>query len=214
MKNQFPIVGIVGAGAMGRGIAQIAAQAGSRVLLLDMQPDAAASARGSIQAQWQRLQDKGRISDEQAQGWGNLLEPVATIADLAPCDLVIEAIVERLDVKQAVFAQLEAVVAPDAVLVSNTSSLSVTQIAAGLQRPARFAGLHFFNPVHMMPLVEVIRGEHTSEEAVATTVVLAQKMGKTPIVVNDCPGFLVNRVLFPYFGAFDLLLKEIGRAHV
>ena len=158
MKNQFPIVGIVGAGAMGRGIAQIAAQAGSRVLLLDMQPDVAASARTSIQAQWLRLQDKGRISGEQAQGWANLLESVATIADLAPCDLVIEAIVERLDAKQALFAQLEAVVGPHAVLATNTSSLAVTAIGAALQRPERLAGFHFFNPVPLMKVVEVIAG--------------------------------------------------------
>ena len=192
MKNQFPIVGIVGAGAMGRGIAQIAAQAGSRVLLLDMQPDAAASARGSIQAQWQRLQDKGRISDEQAQGWGNLLEPVATIADLASCDLVIEAIVERLDAKQALFAQLEAVVGPHAVLATNTSSLAVTAIGAALQRPERLAGFHFFNPVPLMKVVEVVAGLKTDPALCQALTAYAREMGHTPVQAQDTPGFIVN----------------------
>ena len=192
MKNQFPIVGIVGAGAMGRGIAQIAAQAGSRVLLLDMQPDAAASARGSIQAQWQRLQDKGRISDEQAQGWGNLLEPVATITDLASCDLVIEAIVERLDAKQALFAQLEAVVGPHAVLATNTSSLAVTAIGATLRRPERLAGFHFFNPVPLMKVVEVIAGLKTAPTVCESLSHYARQMGHTPVQAQDTPGFIVN----------------------
>ena len=192
MKNQFPIVGIVGAGAMGRGIAQIAAQAGSRVLLLDMQPDAAASARGSIQAQWQRLQDKGRISGEQAQGWGNLLEPVATIADLASCDLVIEAIVERLDAKQALFAQLEAVVGPHAVLATNTSSLAVTAIGATLRRPERLAGFHFFNPVPLMKVVEVIAGLKTAPTVCESLSHYARQMGHTPVQAQDTPGFIVN----------------------
>ena len=192
MKNQFPIVGIVGAGAMGRGIAQIAAQAGSRVLLLDMQPDVAASARTSIQAQWLRLQDKGRISGEQAQGWGNLLESVATIADLAPCDLVIEAIVERLDVKQALFAQLEAVVGPHAVLATNTSSLAVTAIGAALQRPERLAGFHFFNPVPLMKVVEVIAGLKTTPAVCESLSHYARQMGHTPVQAHDTPGFIVN----------------------
>ena len=192
MKNQFPIVGIVGAGAMGRGIAQIAAQAGSRVLLLDMQPDVAASARSSIQAQWLRLQDKGRISGEQAQGWGNLLEPVATIADLAPCDLVIEAIVERLDAKQALFAQLEAVVGPHAVLATNTSSLAVTAIGATLRRPERLAGFHFFNPVPLMKVVEVIAGLKTAPAVCESLSHYARQMGHTPVQAQDTPGFIVN----------------------
>jgi len=161
MKNQFSIVGIVGAGAMGRGIAQIAAQAGSQVLLLDMQPNAAESARSSIQTQWQRLLDKGRISSEQAADWSSRLHPVAAIADLASCNLVIEAIVERLDAKQALFTQLEAVVGPQAVLATNTSSLAVTAMGAALQRPDRLAGFHFFNPVPLMKVVEVIAGLKT-----------------------------------------------------
>lgn len=149
----YPFVGLVGTGAMGRGIAQIAAQGGCQVLLFDAQSGAAETARAAVQEQWQRLQAKGRINEEQFQAWSARLQPVTEMAALKDCRLVVEAIVERLDVKQAVFAQLEAVVAPDAVLVSNTSSLSVTQIAASLQRPERFAGLHFFNPVPLMKVV-------------------------------------------------------------
>mgnify|MGYP006154535497 CR=1 FL=1 len=130
------------------------------------------------------------------------------LSDHSTASLVIEAIVEKLDIKHQLFVQLEQTVGPNCILASNTSSLSIASIGACLKDASRFLGIHFFNPATIMPLVEVIRGEKTSEEAIATTVVLAQKMGKTPIVVNDCPGFLVNRVLFPYFGAFDLLLKD------
>ena len=192
MKNQFPIVGIVGAGAMGRGIAQIAAQAGSQVLLLDMQPNAAESARSSIQAQWQRLLEKGRISVEQASDWGSRLQPVAALNDLASCDLVIEAIVERLDAKQALFKQLEAVVGPQAVLATNTSSLAVTAIGAALQRPQQLAGFHFFNPVPLMKVVEVIAGLKTAPAVCEALAQYARQMGHTPVQAQDTPGFIVN----------------------
>ena len=121
---------------------------------------------------------------------------------------MIEAVVENPKVKHAVLKEVEGLVKKDAILASNTSTISITYLASVLERPENFVGMHFFNPVHRMPLVEVIRGEKSSEEAVATTVALAEKMGKVPVVVNDCPGFLVNRVLFPYFGAFDLLIKQ------
>ena len=192
MTNQFPIVGIVGAGAMGRGIAQIAAQAGSRVLLLDMQVDAAASARSAIQAQWQRLQDKGRISPEQATAWSSQLQTVASVSDLAACDLVIEAIVERLDAKQALFTQLEAVVGPQVVLATNTSSLAVTSIGAALKRPERLAGFHFFNPVPLMKVVEVIAGLKTTPAVCEALADYARQMGHTPVRAQDTPGFIVN----------------------
>ncbi|ECF7008142.1 fatty acid oxidation complex subunit alpha FadB, partial [Salmonella enterica subsp. enterica] len=123
-------------------------------------------------------------------------------------DIVIEAVVENPKVKHAVLKEVEGLVKDNCILASNTSTISITYLASVLERPENFVGMHFFNPVHRMPLVEVIRGEKSSEEAVATTVALAEKMGKVPVVVNDCPGFLVNRVLFPYFGAFDLLIKQ------
>jgi len=117
-------------------------------------------------------------------------------------------VVENPKVKKAVFAELEGLVREDTIIASNTSTISISFLAEGLARPQNFVGMHFFNPVHMMPLVEVIRGKQSSDEAVAATVKLAQKMGKTPIVVNDCPGFMVNRVLFPYFAGFHMLLRD------
>lgn len=188
----YPLVGLVGAGAMGRGIAQIAAQGGCQVLLFDAQSGAADTARAAVQEQWQRLLSKGRISEEQLQAWSARLQPVADMAALKDCTLVVEAIVERLDIKQAVFAQLEAVVAPDAVLVSNTSSLSVTQIAAGLQRPARFAGLHFFNPVPLMKVVEVIAGLKTDPALCDALALAVRQWGHQPVQAQDTPGFIVN----------------------
>ena len=188
----YPLVGLVGAGAMGRGIAQIAAQGGCQVLLFDAQSGAADTARAAVQEQWQRLLSKGRISEEQLQAWSARLHPVADMAALKDCTLVVEAIVERLDIKQAVFAQLEAVVAPDAVLVSNTSSLSVTQIAAGLQRPARFAGLHFFNPVPLMKVVEVIAGLKTDPALCDALARAVRQWGHQPVQAQDTPGFIVN----------------------
>ena len=188
----YPLVGLVGAGAMGRGIAQVAAQGGCQVLLFDAQSGAADTARAAVQEQWQRLLSKGRISEEQLQAWSARLQPVADMAALKDCTLVVEAIVERLDIKQAVFAQLEAVVAPDAVLVSNTSSLSVTQIAAGLQRPARFAGLHFFNPVPLMKVVEVIAGLKTDPALCDALARAVRQWGHQPVQAQDTPGFIVN----------------------
>lgn len=192
MKIQFLNVGIVGSGAMGRGIAQIAAQAGSQVHLLDTQAGAALAAKDSIQDQWQKLVGKNRISAEQAAAWSAQLHIVDNSAGLAHCDLVVEAIVERLDVKRGLFADLEKVVGPDTVLATNTSSLSVTSIAAGMQRPGRLAGFHFFNPVPLMKVVEVIAGLKT-EPAVCTALSeYAKQMGHTPVLAQDTPGFIVN----------------------
>ncbi|MES2611018.1 MAG: 3-hydroxyacyl-CoA dehydrogenase [Pseudomonadota bacterium] len=192
MKIQFLNVGIVGSGAMGRGIAQIAAQAGSQVFLLDAQPGAALAAKDSIHDQWQKLVGKNRISAEQAAAWSAQLHIVDSTAGLAQCDLVVEAIVERLDAKRGLFADLEKVVGADAVLATNTSSLSVTSIGAGMQRPGRLAGFHFFNPVPLMKVVEVIAGLKT-EPAVCTALsAYAREMGHTPVLAQDTPGFIVN----------------------
>ncbi len=190
--TSFPIIGIVGTGAMGRGIAQIAAQAGSEVLLLDAQPGAAEAARSALLAQWQRLEDKGRASESQVKSWASLLRPVANVADLSACTLVVEAIVERLDAKQALFAQLESVVRPDAILATNTSSLSVTAIAAGLQHPSRCAGFHFFNPVPLMKVVEVVAGLRTDTTVCTRLAAYAREMGHQPVQAQDTPGFIVN----------------------
>ncbi len=192
MTNPYKIVGIVGTGAMGRGIAQIAAQAGSTVLLLDAQAGAAERARQAIVDQWNKLVDKGRIDPAQASAWQGALQPVAEMADLKDCELVVEAIVERLDAKQSLFQALEAIVAPTALLATNTSSLSVTAIGAGLQRPERLAGYHFFNPVPLMKVVEVIAGLKTDPAHCDALFAHARAMGHTPVLAQDTPGFIVN----------------------
>lgn len=185
-------VGIVGAGAMGRGIAQIAAQAGSLVKLMDTQPGAAEKAREAICTQWDKLVEKGRLEADLASACKARLLLARTLADLADCDLVIEAIVERLDVKQTLFAELEALVPAHTVLVSNTSSLSVTAIAAALKHPERFAGYHFFNPVPLMKVVEVIAGLKTRPAVCSALADYARQMGHTPVHAQDTPGFIVN----------------------
>ena len=192
MQLSFNTVGVVGAGAMGRGIAQIAAQAGCQVRLFDTQPEAVSRAQQDIGTQWDRLAAKGRLSAEAAQACKGRLLPAAGLEELADCTLVVEAIVERLDVKQALFARLEGIVGPDAVLASNTSSLSITAIAAGLQRPGRFAGYHFFNPVPLMKVVEVIAGLRTDPAVCTRLAQLAREMGHTPVQAQDTPGFIVN----------------------
>jgi 3-hydroxybutyryl-CoA dehydrogenase len=192
MKVNFANVGIVGTGAMGRGIAQIAAQAGSIVQLMDAQAGAAEKAREAIFAQWDKLQEKGRMDAAAVQACKGRVQPAASLRDLAGCQLVVEAIVERLDVKQGLFAELEGIVAPDAVLATNTSSLSVTAIASALKRPQRFAGYHFFNPVPLMKVVEVIAGLKTDASVCTDLAAYARQMGHTPVQAQDTPGFIVN----------------------
>jgi 3-hydroxybutyryl-CoA dehydrogenase len=192
MAIRFLTVGIVGTGAMGRGIAQIAAQAGSQVLLFDAQAGAAEKAHSGLADQWSKLQTKGRLSAVQCSDYLARVRPVAALGDLAACDLVVEAIVERLEVKQAVFAQLEDIVRPSAVLVSNTSSLSITAIAAKLKNPERVAGYHFFNPVPLMRVVEVIAGLKTAREHCKALHEYAGQMGHAAVQAADTPGFIVN----------------------
>ncbi len=177
---------------MGRGIAQIAVQAGSSVQLLDAQAGAAEKARESICLQWDRLVEKGRIALDIASAQKARLSVASVLGDLADCDLVIEAIAERLDAKKALFAELETIVGSSVVLASNTSSLSVTAIAAALKHPERFAGYHFFNPVPLMKVVEVIAGLKTHTGVIASLSQYAREMGHTPVLAQDTPGFIVN----------------------
>ncbi len=192
MTHPFQTIGIVGTGAMGRGIAQICAQAGSTVWLYDSQPNTCQQAIDSLQSTWQKLAEKGRLSTEQVQTHLSHLRPATSLNDLAACDLVIEAIVEKLEVKQTVFKQLEAIVRPDAVLATNTSSLSVTAIAAALARPERFVGYHYFNPVPLMKVVEVIAGLRTDPQVCQQLDAHARATGHTPVHAQDTPGFIVN----------------------
>ena len=192
MQTIFQTVGVVGTGAMGQGIAQIAVQAGSRVKLFDLQPEAVAKASKNIQQQWDKLLEKNRFTAEQVAQFKANLQSASQLSDLSDCDLVIEAIVERLDVKKSFFAELEQLVRPTAVLVTNTSSLSVTAIASALKRPDQFAGYHFFNPVPLMKVVEVIAGLKTNPSICAALGDYAKQMGHKAVVAQDTPGFIVN----------------------
>ncbi len=192
MNCIFTQIGIVGTGAMGRGIAQIAAQAGAHVFLFDMAPDAASKARDALLATWEKLLEKGKLSSEQVAQYTSRLKPCAALDELKNCDLVIEAIVEKLEVKQNLFKQLENIVSSSCILATNTSSLPVTAIAAALAKPERFAGYHFFNPVPLMKVVEVIPGLKTSPEASTQLMELSRQMGHTPVMASDTPGFIVN----------------------
>ena len=206
-------VGVVGAGAMGTGIAQVAASRGHRVVLCDARPGAAEGAGKTIDTLLGALVAKGKLTDSSRRETLSRIELGAAplgndLSAYRGCDFVIEAVVEDLDIKRRVFGEVEVRVAPDTVIATNTSSLSVSALAEGIQRPERFCGFHFFNPVHRMPLVEVVRGRQTSDQALVTAVTLARKLGKTPVVVNDAPGFIVNRVLMPYLREAMYLFEE------
>ena len=192
MTISFNTVGVVGVGAMGQGIAQMAAQAGAQVHLFDTQAPALEKAIRAITQQWQKMLEKGRISSDTCATYSGRLHACDSLAQLSACDLVIEAIVENLAVKKELFAQLEALVPAAAVLATNTSSLSVTAIAAQLQQPQRFAGYHFFNPVPLMKVVEVVSGLKTSSAVCEQLNALTRQMGHTPVRTRDTPGFIVN----------------------
>ena len=193
-------VGVIGAGTMGIGIVQVAAQAGHSVLLFDTRADAVENALMGLRKTLDRLVEKGRLNEGEAFGLMSRIAPAAAIKDLAGCGLVIEAIVEDLAIKKALFGELDLVVAKDAVLATNTSSLSVTAIAAASTTPERVVGLHFFNPAPVLPLVEVVPGLATEKAATDRCVSLMLAWGKTPVVARDTPGFIVNRVARPFYG--------------
>ena len=189
-------VGVVGTGLMGTGIAQVVAQAGVRVRINDMREDALQAALKRIRSGLERLQERGKLADS-VDAVLTRITPTTDLRTYASCDLVIEAIDENEERKRALFAQLDTICAPEAILASNTSSISITKIAAATGRPAQVVGMHFFNPVPVMPLVEVIRGVASSEATVAAVTRLGERLGKTVVQVSDSPGFLVNRILVP-----------------
>ena len=199
---------VLGAGIMGGGIAYQAATKGTAVIMKDIGQAQLDLGMNEAEKQLARQLQRGRISEDKKNATLKLIEPSLSYDGFNAVDIVIEAVTENIKVKEIVLKEAENALREDAILASNTSTISITELAKGLQRPANFVGMHFFNPVPVMPLVEVIRGEQSSDEAIATAVALALSMGKSPIVVQDCPGFLVNRVLFPYFGAFDRLIKD------
>lgn len=185
-------IGIVGTGAMGRGIAQIAALAGLKVRLFDSKPEAVQAAYEHLNETFTKLVSKGKLDRVKADESRDRVSGVSSLDELAGCELVVEAIVEKLDVKRALFADLETIVDPQCILASNTSSLSITAIAAGCNKPERIVGYHFFNPVPLMKVVEVIDGLRTSSKVGDTLMELARHMGHTPVRAKDMPGFVVN----------------------
>jgi 3-hydroxybutyryl-CoA dehydrogenase len=202
------LVAVIGAGAMGAGIAQVAAQAGHPVHLYDNRPGAAAEAVQGIDRQLARLVAKGRLTASSHAAIRQRLLPVDNLEALAEARLVIEAIVEQLAVKQALLRQLEALCDDDCILASNTSSLSITSLAAGLRRPQRVLGLHFFNPAPRMPLVEVVSGLASDPQLAATLYATAKAWGKQPVHARSTPGFIVNRVARPFYAESLRLLQE------
>ena len=206
-------VGVVGAGTMGRGIAQVASAAGHNVLLLDRNPVVLEEAHAFLSKIQDRSVSKGRISRLDADALLQRIHGTQHLSDMSDCGLVIEAIVERTDIKSALFSELETVVSEHCILASNTSSLSVTALAASLQRPDRFVGLHFFNPAPLMPLVEVVPALQSRKGLSDEMLALMQQWGKQPAVAKDTPGFIVNRVARPFYGEAIRILEE-GMADV
>ena len=199
---------VLGAGIMGGGIAYQSALRGTPIVMKDIAQAGLDLGINEAQTLVAKQVKRGKMTTESADKIISSITPSLAYEDLAGAELVVEAVVENESVKKSVLAELESIVADDAIIATNTSTISVDSLATALNKPERFCGMHFFNPVPLMPLVEVIRGQKTSKETIASTVAYAKALGKTPIVVNNCPGFLVNRILFPYFGAFSTLVYE------
>jgi 3-hydroxyacyl-CoA dehydrogenase/enoyl-CoA hydratase/3-hydroxybutyryl-CoA epimerase/enoyl-CoA isomerase len=199
---------VLGAGIMGGGIAYQSALKGVPIKLKDIAQQGIDLGLAEANKLLSKRVERKKLTASEMGNVLNRIEPALTYDGFDNVDIVVEAVVENPKVKKAVLAEVEAKVSSDTVLASNTSTISITFLAEALARPENFCGMHFFNPVHMMPLVEVIRGEKTSDNAIARTVAYANAMGKKPIVVKDCPGFLVNRVLFPYLAGFAMLLRD------
>ncbi len=199
---------VLGAGIMGGGIAYQSAYKGTPILMKDINEDGLQLGLKEASKLLSKQVDRKKITVSEMAEKLCAIRPTLAEGELNTVDVVVEAVVENIDVKKRVLAHTESLLKENAVLASNTSTISISEMATALKNPEKFCGMHFFNPVHRMPLVEVIRGEKTSEETIATVVAYAKKLGKTPIVVNDCPGFLVNRILFPYFGGFNMLVRD------
>ena len=199
---------VLGAGIMGGGIAYQSASKGVPIVMKDVSPDGLRLGMDEASKILAKRVDRGRISTLDMAKILSRITPTLGYEAVKQADIVVEAVVENASVKKAVLAEVEQGIGQEAVLCSNTSTISITDLATSLERPQNFCGMHFFNPVHAMPLVEVIRGESSSDAAVAQTVAYALALGKKPVVVRDCPGFLVNRVLFPYFAGFAALLRD------
>jgi 3-hydroxybutyryl-CoA dehydrogenase len=201
-------VGVIGAGQMGAGIAQVSAQAGYTVLLSDMDLARAEAGKAGIGKQLARLVEKEKIAAADADAALGRIQPIADVSAMAPCTLVIEAATEREAIKRSIFETVGKVLGPDAILASNTSSIPITRLAQAAPDPARFMGVHFFNPVPVMGLIELIRGLATSDATVAAVEKFGQSLGKRIVHANDAPGFIVNRVLMPMLNEACFALGE------
>ena len=208
METAKTTVGVIGAGAMGSGIAQLAAQAGHPVVLVDQSADALDRSAAQLAKVADRLIEKGKWTPEFSQSVQERIHRTTELTALKSCDWIVEAIVENLGVKQSLFQSLEAIVGPNTVLASNTSSLSLTAIAGGLKHPERFIGLHFFNPAPLMALVEIIPALQTDKRWVEAARTMMVDWGKSPVVAKDTPGFIVNRVARPFYGEALRMVEE------
>lgn len=210
IQTPYETVGVLGSGTMGAGIAQLAAQKGYQVLLYDLEQRFLESAQARMAETLAKGVEKGKVSEVEAEAFRQNLSLTADFSALAACDLLIEAVPEDMDLKKDLFARLDAQAKPSAVLASNTSSLSITALGGATTRPEQVAGLHFFNPVALMRLVEVIRGQRTAESTVQNLSDFALSLGKTPVNAMDTPGFIVNRVARPFYGESLKMLGEGG----
>jgi 3-hydroxybutyryl-CoA dehydrogenase len=201
-------IAVIGAGAMGRGIAQVFAQAGFEVRMHDVMPKALDSAMGQIGKMLDRAVEKGKMAAEDAAATKERVHPVSSTAELGKAELVVEAVTEKPDIKIEILKSVQPALTDNGILASNTSSISITQLAAATDHPDRFIGMHFFNPVPLMKLVEVVRGLQTSDETVQRTIELAESVGKTPVECNDHPGFISNRVLMPMINEAIFALQD------
>lgn len=206
--NQIKTVGVVGAGQMGAGIAQVLATAGFKTLLFDAAPAALEKGLSGIHTRLSQAVEKGKLDAATSDRAKQQLTKAASLRDFASCDLVIEAIIEQFEPKAALFKELDTIVAPGAILASNTSSISITRMAAATSRPEQFMGVHFMNPVPVMQLVELIRGLQTSDETYSAVQALCAAIKKTTVLAIDGPGFIVNRILCPMINEAIFLVQE------
>ena len=205
---EIKTIGVIGAGTMGSGIAQVAAEAGYKVIMRDIEEQFVQRGLAALEKNLARAVDKGKKSREEADALRNRVSGTTGLEDLGAADFIIEAIIENMGLKKELYANLDEICKEEAILASNTSGLSITEMASATGRPQNIVGMHFFNPVPVMKLVEVIRGFDTSDETFEQTMELARKMGKEPIAVNEAPLFAVNRILVPMINEAAFVLME------
>ncbi len=203
-------VGVVGLGTMGAGIAQVSVQAGFETIGHEVSAELGQRGRATIERYLSRGVERGRMSAQERDAALNRLSLTTELADLADCDLVIEAVLEELDLKREVFGELDRLTRSDAILATNTSALSVSEIAEATKNSQRVVGMHFFNPAPVLPLVEIVRARETSDETVEAAYAWAERAGKQPVRCNDTPGFIVNRILIPLLNDCVRVLDEAG----